>query len=204
MVDWASLITAGAPVAGVDEAGRGPLAGAVFAAAVILDPADPITGLADSKKLSAARRDALFDQIRARAMAWSIATASVAEIDELNILHASLLAMRRAVDALTVPPVHVLVDGNRCPSWRHASTALVKGDALAAPISAASVLAKVARDRAMVELDRVHPGYGFAVHKGYPTPAHIDALTRLGPCAAHRLSFAPVRLAQAQCRFSFD
>ena len=204
MADWRALIESGAPVAGVDEAGRGPLAGAVFAAAVILDPRHPLEGLDDSKKLTAPRREALAHEIRARAVAWSVAQASVEEIDQFNILQASLLAMRRAVAALASRPALVLVDGNRCPQWEHASVAIVGGDAIAPPIMAASVLAKVARDASMVRLEQEFPGYGFAVHKGYPTAAHVAALQRLGPCAAHRHSFAPVRLAAAQCRLIFE
>ena len=198
MDDWRALIASGAPIAGVDEAGRGPLAGDVVAAAVILAPGDPIEGLDDSKKLTAARREQLACAIRARALAWSVNRATVAEIDRMNILQASLLAMCRAVDALAVRPVHVVVDGNRCPRWEHASTAIVQGDARVASIMAASILAKVARDTQMLALDAQHPGYGFAAHKGYATPGHLAALERLGPCAAHRLSFAPVRAAAAQ------
>jgi ribonuclease HII len=204
MRDRRVLLATSGPVAGVDEAGRGPLAGEVVAAAVILDPSAPIEGLDDSKKLSAARREALSGLVRARALAWSVARASVEEIDRLNILNASLLAMRRAVDALGLRPAHVLVDGNRCPDWRYAATAVVGGDARVPAISAASVLAKVERDRAMCVLEREYPGYGFALHKGYPTPAHLEALARLGPCPAHRRSFAPVRLAEAQCRLAFE
>ncbi|MBN2885201.1 MAG: ribonuclease HII [Chromatiaceae bacterium] len=180
-------------IAGVDEAGRGPLAGPVSAAAVILDPARPIAGLDDSKKLSPRRREALVGAIEERALAWSIAWATVEEIDRLNILQASLLAMQRAVAALDPAPGHVLVDGNRCPAFQCTAEAVVGGDASVASIAAASILAKVARDRLMCELDRDHPGYGLAVHKGYPTRAHLEALARLGPCAVHRRSFAPVR-----------
>ncbi|MDX9766136.1 MAG: ribonuclease HII [Ectothiorhodospiraceae bacterium] len=181
--------------AGVDEVGRGPLAGPVTAAAVILDPERPIEGLADSKLLSAARREVLYEVIRERALCFAIASCEVAEIDRLNILHASLEAMRRAVLALAVDPVEVLVDGNRCPQLPYPSRAIVKGDRRVAAISAASILAKVQRDRWMSELDRHHPGYGFAIHKGYPTPEHLEALDRLGPCPQHRTSFAPVRRA---------
>jgi ribonuclease HII len=180
-------------VAGVDEAGRGPLAGPVTAAAVILDPARPILGLDDSKRLTPARRAALEEEIQLRAIAWAVAWADVAEIDALNILNAALLAMRRAVTALSVSPQEVLVDGNRCPDFGCPARAIVRGDALVPAISAASILAKEARDRELVRLDVLHPGYGLAVHKGYPTAAHIGALRRLGPSTIHRRSFAPVR-----------
>nr|WP_040731026.1 ribonuclease HII [Thiocapsa marina] len=179
--------------AGVDEAGRGPLAGPVSAAAVILDPARPIVGLDDSKKLTPARRDALDLEIREHALAWSVAWASAEEIDRINILQASMLAMQRAVAALQVRPTRVLVDGNRCPDVGCEVEAIVGGDGLVLSIGAASILAKVARDRLMCELDLAFPGYGFAGHKGYPTRAHIEALRRLGPCAEHRRSFGPVR-----------
>jgi len=179
---------------GVDEAGRGPLAGAVYAAAVILGDDHGIAGLADSKALTAAKREQLSAQIKMHAKAWAIASASVSEIDELNILHATMLAMRRAVAALQIAPTEALIDGNRCPPMLPCpSRAIVKGDATVAEISAASILAKVARDDELQRLDLEYPGYGFAVHKGYPTPQHIEALQRLGPCAAHRLSFGPVR-----------
>jgi len=180
-------------VAGVDEVGRGPLAGPVAAAAVILDPSSPIDGLADSKRLSPRRRQAVADLIRERAKAWALGRAEVEEIDRLNILHASLLAMRRAVEALPVVPAKVLVDGNRCPVLACPSEAVVRGDARVACISAASILAKVARDAEMVELDRSYPGYGLAIHKGYPTALHLEALSRLGPSPIHRRSFGPVR-----------
>ena len=183
-------------VAGVDVAGRGPLAGPVVAAAVILDELVPIAGLADSKTLSARRREALFDQIRARALCCCIASASVEEIDRLNILQATLLAMRRAVEGLRLRPLSVVVDGNRVPTLTMPVSALVGGDAKMAAISAASILAKVQRDRWCLDLDAAYPDYGFATHKGYPTPAHLAALQRLGPCAAHRTSFAPVKAAQ--------
>jgi len=173
--------------------GRGPLAGAVVAAAVILDPNNPIEGLADSKKLTAKRRDALFPLIQERALAWCIARASEAEIDQLNILHASLLAMRRAVLGLQLPPERVLVDGNRCPELPYPSEAIIKGDSLVPAISAASILAKVVRDNEMVAFDKTYPGYGFASHKGYPTAQHMQALKTLGPTPIHRRSFAPVR-----------
>ncbi len=178
--------------AGVDEAGRGPLAGPVVAAAVILDPLRPIIGLNDSKKLSERRREALFDEICAKAMAWSIARASVLEIDQLNILQASLLAMQRAVEALPVQPDLVKVDGNRTPRWSYRSEAIVGGDARVASIAAASILAKVQRDRDMLDLDREYPQYGFAQHKGYPTKAHLQALQQHGVMDAYRRSFRPV------------
>jgi len=184
-------------VAGVDEAGRGPLAGPVVAAAVILDELVPIRGLADSKTLSARRREVLFDQIRAQALCCCIASASVEEIDHLNILQATLLAMRRAVEGLRLRPLSVVVDGNRVPTLTMPVSALVRGDSKMAAISAASILAKVQRDRWCDDLHTAFPDYGFAAHKGYPTPAHLAALQRLGPCAAHRRSFAPVRAAQA-------
>lgn len=179
-------------IAGVDEAGRGPLAGPVCAAAVILDPACPITGIGDSKKLSPARRERLDPLIREQALAWSVAWASAEEIDRLNILQATLLAMRRAVESLRIRPYKVLIDGNRCPELDIAAEAIVGGDGSVLAIGAASILAKVARDRFMLELDAECPGYGFAKHKGYPTREHLDALERLGPCRWHRLSFAPL------------
>lgn len=187
---------------GVDEAGRGPLAGAVFVAAVILDPAHPIAGLADSKKLSEARRDALAIEIRQHALAWSIATASVAEIDQINILQASLLAMSRAVAGLSVRPDKVEVDGNRVPTLTIAVPveAIVKGDAKVAAISAASILAKTARDAELVALDAEWPCYGFAQHKGYPTAAHLAALAQFGASPVHRQSFGPVKRLLAQGR----
>jgi len=178
---------------GVDEAGRGPLAGPVCAAAVILDPDRPIAGLADSKKLGARRREELADLIRSRSAAWSVAWASVEEIDALNILQASLLAMRRAVDGLGRRPDLALVDGNRCPALDIPARAIVGGDASEPAISAASILAKVSRDALMLELDRRWPRYGFARHKGYPTAAHVEALRVHGVTAMHRRSFAPVR-----------
>ncbi len=182
-------------LAGVDEAGRGPLAGPVVAAAVILDDLHPIRGLADSKTLSPRRREALFDEIRARALCCCIASASAQEIDQFNILQATLLAMRRAVEGLRLLPHRVVVDGNRVPVLRMPVAAVVKGDAQLAAISAASILAKVHRDRLCLELDGRFPGYGFAGHKGYPTAEHLAALQRQGPCAEHRHSFAPVRAA---------
>jgi ribonuclease HII len=179
-------------IAGVDEAGRGPLAGPVVAAAVILDPARPIAGLADSKKLSAARREQLAGEIRDKALAWGLGRAEVAEIDRINILQASLLAMRRAVENLSIRPERALVDGNRCPLLACPCQAIVKGDATVPAISAASILAKVARDAELCELHDRYPHYGFAQHKGYPTAAHREALRRHGPCPEHRRSFAPV------------
>lgn len=182
-------------VAGVDEAGRGPLAGPVVAAAVILDELQPIRGLADSKVLTAARRERLFDEIHAKALCVCIAQASVEEIDALNILQATLLAMQRAVQGLRLLPKQVLVDGNQVPLLAVPVQAIVKGDAKVAAIAAASILAKVQRDRLCEALHAQHPQYGFDGHKGYPTPAHLAALQRHGPCIAHRRSFAPVRLA---------
>jgi len=179
-------------IAGVDEAGRGPLAGPVCAAAVILDPARPIAGIDDSKKLSPARRERLDVLIREQALAWSVAWAGVEEIDRLNILQATLLAMRRAVESLAIRPERVLIDGNRCPELDIAAESIVGGDGSVPAIGAASILAKVARDRLMLELDAECSGYGFARHKGYPTRAHLDAIERLGPCRWHRLSFAPL------------
>jgi len=180
-------------ICGVDEAGRGPLAGPVYAAAVILDEAYPIEGLADSKKLSEKRRDALALEIKQHATAWAIAEASVEEIDVLNILRASLLAMKRAVQALAVQPQEVWVDGLHCPDTGLPSRAIVKGDSTVAAISAASILAKTARDRVMLSLHEQHPQYGFAVHKGYPTAAHLAALRAHGVSSVHRRSFRPVR-----------
>jgi ribonuclease HII len=180
-------------VCGVDEVGRGPLAGPVVAAAVILDPARPIDGLADSKKLSERRRETLFGEICGSALAWSLGRAEVAEIDEINILQASLLAMQRAVAALPVAPQCALVDGNRLPQLPCAARAIIGGDASEPCISAASIIAKVARDREMVALDAEYPGYGLARHKGYPTKVHLEALQVLGVSAIHRRSFAPVR-----------
>jgi len=180
-------------IAGIDEAGRGPLAGPVTAAAVILDPARPILGLDDSKRLSAASRAGLESEIQKFALAWSVASASPAEIDALNILQATLLAMQRAVLGLGFPPDLALVDGNRCPRLSCPVEAIVGGDGKVAAISAASILAKVARDREMQRLDARHPGYGLALHKGYPTPDHLAALRALGPSPIHRRSFRPVR-----------
>ncbi|MEQ4530909.1 MAG: ribonuclease HII [Mixta sp.] len=180
-------------IAGVDEVGRGPLVGAVVTAAVILDPARPIKGLADSKKLSEKRRLTLFDEIREKALAWSLGRAEPEEIDQLNILHATMLAMQRAVAGLAIAPDYVLIDGNRCPALPMPSMAVVKGDSLVAEISAASIIAKVTRDREMAELDAVFPQYGFAQHKGYPTAQHLAMLTEHGATPHHRRSFAPVR-----------
>ena len=180
-------------IAGVDEAGRGPLAGAVIAAAVILDPAYPIEGVTDSKKLTAKKRDILELEIKAHAIAWAIGRAEVEEIDEINILQASLLAMSRAVAGLSVKPAHVQVDGNQCPSIDCSVEAIVKGDALIPAIGAASILAKVARDRELILLDEQFPEYGFAKHKGYPTKAHFAALEEHGVSPVHRRSFGPVR-----------
>lgn len=179
-------------IAGVDEAGRGPLAGPVFAAAVILHPKRAIAGLTDSKQLSATQRERLFSEIRARAMAWSVAKASVQEIDAMNILQASLLAMQRALLRLRMVPSLVLIDGNQCPVLSAPAKAIVRGDELEPAISAASIVAKVLRDRLMQRLDQYYPQYGFAKHKGYATPQHLSALQAHGPCRAHRRSFAPV------------
>lgn len=179
-------------VAGVDEAGRGPLAGPVVAAAVILNPNYPIAGLADSKKLSEAQRESLFLQIRRHALAWSAAQATVSEIDHINILQATLVAMQRAVAGLKTAPTLILVDGNRCPQFACPSQAIVKGDESEPAISAASIVAKVLRDRLMRLLDKRFPGYGFAAHKGYGTALHMRALREQGPCQIHRSSFAPV------------
>lgn len=180
-------------VAGVDEAGRGPLAGPVVAAAVILDDLRPIPGLNDSKQLTARTRERLFDEIRAHALCCSIAEASVEEIDSLNILQATLLAMRRAVEGLRLRPAKVLVDGNRLPTLKVPSEAIVRGDATVQSISAASILAKVHRDRLCVQLHEQHPAYGFHDHKGYATAVHLAALRKHGACPQHRRSFAPVR-----------
>jgi ribonuclease HII len=182
-------------ICGVDEAGRGPLIGSVFTAAVILDPARPIAGLADSKKLSEARRAALALEIKEKALAWHIAHASAAEIDQLNIFQATMLAMVRAVDGLAIPPGKVLIDGNKIPkTLTLPAEAIVKGDAKVQEISAASILAKTARDAEMIALDALHPQYGFARHKGYPTAEHMKALAQHGALAEHRRSFGPVRL----------
>ena len=183
----------GRRVCGADEAGRGPLAGPVVAAAVILDAARPIRGLRDSKQLTPARREELALQIRGRATAWAVASASVQEIDRLNILQASLLAMRRAIEALEPAAEFALIDGNQLPRLAIEAQAVIGGDKCEPVISAASILAKQHRDGLMVDLDRLFPGYGFAEHAGYPTPRHLERLRALGPCAAHRRSFAPVR-----------
>ena len=183
----------GRPVAGVDEAGRGPLAGPVVAAAVILDDLRPITGLADSKILSAGQREMLSVQIQSQAAAWALGFATVEEIDRLNILQATLLAMQRAVHGLSVQPVVALVDGNQPPALACAVRTVIRGDALIPAIAAASILAKVARDNHMLELDIQFPGYGLARHKGYPTAMHLDALKRMGVSVVHRRSFAPVK-----------
>lgn len=180
-------------MAGVDEAGRGPLAGPVVAAAVILDELQPVRGLADSKVLTALKRERLNDEIRAKALCCSVGVATVEEIDELNILQATMLAMRRAVDGLRLLPARVMVDGNRIPVLKVPAVAVVGGDALVQAISAASIVAKVHRDRLCLDLDRDHPQYGFATHKGYGTPEHLEALRRHGACVQHRRSFAPVR-----------
>jgi ribonuclease HII len=184
-------------ICGVDEAGRGPLAGPVVAAAVILDPAHPIAGLDDSKALSAKKREALFEQIHRHALAFCIASASVEEIDTLNILQATMLAMQRAVAGLTPQPALAQIDGNRCPPLAMTAQAIVGGDALVPSISAASILAKVTRDRMLLALHQIHPEYGFDVHAGYGTARHMQALAQHGPCAQHRRSFAPVREACA-------
>ncbi|MGI9221759.1 MAG: ribonuclease HII [Woeseiaceae bacterium] len=189
------------PVAGVDEAGRGPLAGPVVAAAVILDPEQSVGGLADSKKLSALRREQLAGDIEKKALAWSVAWADRAEIDALNILSATMLAMRRAIIGLRIRPANVLVDGNRLPNlkfddWCVRGEAIIGGDDKVAAISAASILAKTTRDRIMEDMDQLYPDYGFARHKGYGTEIHRQHLQQFGPCEQHRRSFAPVRLAQ--------
>ncbi|QLB19471.1 ribonuclease HII [Mannheimia granulomatis] len=180
-------------IAGVDEVGRGPLVGAVVTAAVILDPNNPIEGLADSKKLSEKKRIALAEEIKAKALSWSLGRAEPTEIDTLNILHATMLAMQRAVAGLHIQPDFVLVDGNRIPKLVMPAQAVVKGDSLVAEISAASILAKVARDQEMAQLDQLHPEYGFAQHKGYPTKLHFEKLVEFGATPYHRKSFAPVR-----------
>jgi ribonuclease HII len=186
-------------IAGVDEAGRGPLAGPVVAAAVILDPERRLRGLRDSKQLTAASRDLLAVEIRSNAVAWAVAASEVAEIDELNILQATLLAMRRAVEALAVRPDVVWIDGLHCPPLAYPSRPIVNGDRDIAPIAAASILAKTARDAFLLELDRSYPAYGFARHKGYCTPEHLAALAAHGPCPAHRRYFA--RVSQLELEF---
>lgn len=184
-------------IAGVDEVGRGPLVGDVVTAAVILNPLKPIEGLTDSKKLSEKQREKLFEIIKENALSWSIGRAVPSEIDDINILQATMLAMKRAVESLHIQPDFVRVDGNRCPKWPYKSEAIVKGDLTHAEISAASILAKVTRDREMVELDSLHPEYGFAKHKGYPTKQHMSALEQHGPIKQHRFSFKPVQIAAA-------
>ncbi|AGS60867.1 ribonuclease HII [Proteus mirabilis] len=182
-------------IAGVDEVGRGPLVGAVVTAAVILDPANPIQGLMDSKKLTEKKRNALYDEIKEKALCWAIGRAEPEEIDKLNILWATMKAMERAVAGLSIMPDMVLVDGNRCPNLPMASQAVIKGDSLVQEISAASILAKVTRDREMEQLDKLYPDYGFAKHKGYPTAFHMEKLASLGATPYHRKSFAPVKRA---------
>jgi len=180
-------------IAGVDEVGRGPLAGAVLAAAVILDPQQTIVGLNDSKKLSEKKRQQLALEIKQKALSWCIARAEIDEIDDINILQASLLAMKRAVEGLAIQPDHVQIDGNRCPDMDYSMEAIIKGDGLIAAISAASIIAKVARDKEMCGWDKVYPEYGFAAHKGYPTKRHREALLKYGVTPIHRRSFAPVK-----------
>ena len=180
-------------IAGVDEVGRGPLVGAVVAAAVILDPNNPIEGLADSKKLSEKKRNTLSVEIKEKSLAWAFGRAEAEEIDEINILQASLLAMKRAVEALSIRPDHVQIDGNRCPEMDYSMEAIIKGDSKIAAISAASIIAKVARDHEMKALDKQYPEYGFAAHKGYPTKQHREALRVHGAISEHRVSFKPVR-----------
>lgn len=180
-------------IAGVDEVGRGPLVGDVVTAAVILDPNNPIIGLTDSKKLSDKKREQLFIEIQEKALSYSIGRATPEEIDHLNILHATMLAMQRAVAGLTIQPEFVFIDGNRCPELNMPSEAIVKGDLRVAEISAASILAKVTRDREMIELDKKHPQYGFAKHKGYPTKAHFEAIEKFGVIEEYRKSFKPVK-----------
>ena len=191
--EYPEVVIPGGRVAGVDEAGRGPLAGPVVAGAVILDPDNPVVGLRDSKRLTAARREALYDEIRDKALAWAVGRAEVEEIDRINILQASLLAMQRAVAALQPAAEYALIDGNRCPELPCPAQAIVKGDSRVAAISAASIMAKVTRDREMIELDTRYPGYGLAQHKGYPSKSHMEALQRLGVLPVHRRSYAPVR-----------
>jgi len=185
----------GSLLAGVDEVGRGPLIGAVVTAAVILDPARPIPGLADSKKLTEKKRLRLYDDILENAAAWSLGRCEASEIDELNIYQATMLAMKRAVEGLSIAPEYVLVDGNRCPKWQWPSDPVIKGDSRVEAISAASILAKVTRDREMEALDVRFPGFGLSQHKGYPTPVHLEALNRLGVTPEHRRSFRPVKMA---------
>ena len=202
-LDFSLVAQAHELVAGVDEVGRGPLCGAVVTAAVILDPNRPILGLNDSKKLTEARREKLYDEICEKALSWHIARAEVEEIDELNILHATMLAMQRAVEGLHIAPKLAMIDGNRCPKLSMPSEAVVKGDSKVPAIAAASILAKVSRDREMAAFELIYPGYGIGGHKGYPTPVHLEALARLGPTPIHRRSFAPVRQAY-ELRESFS
>ncbi len=185
-------------IAGVDEVGRGPLVGDVVTAAVILDPNHPIEGLTDSKKLSEKKREFLFGEIKQKSLAWAIGRATPREIDQINILHATMLAMTRAVEGLLIQPTFVRVDGNRIPPWQYASEAVIKGDLLHAEISAASILAKVTRDHQMRQLHEEYPQYGFADHKGYPTKKHFEALSSFGPISEHRFSFKPVQNAANQ------
>jgi ribonuclease HII len=180
-------------IAGIDEVGRGPLVGAVVAAAVILDPANPIKGLADSKKLSEKKREILAQEIKQKALSWGVGRAEAKEIDQVNILQATFLAMQRAVEQLSVKPDHLQIDGNRCPDLDYSMEAIVKGDSKIAAISAASILAKVTRDAEMIALDKRYPEYGFAAHKGYPTKRHREALIKYGTISEHRTSFKPVR-----------
>ena len=194
-LDFSLVAQAHELVAGVDEVGRGPLCGAVVTAAVILDPNRPILGLNDSKKLTEARREKLYDALCEKALSWHIARAEVEEIDALNILHATMLAMQRAVEGLHITPKMAMIDGNRCPKLTMPSEAVVKGDSKVPAIAAASILAKVSRDREMAAFELIYPGYGIGGHKGYPTPVHLEALARLGPTPIHRRSFAPVRQA---------
>ncbi len=197
MIDFMLNYT-GDLLAGVDEVGRGPLAGDVVTAAVILDPKNPIEGLADSKKLSEKKREQLFNVIQEKALSFSIARCSVAEIDQWNILQASLIAMHRAVDFLHITPEYVAVDGNKLPKWHYPSEAVVKGDDKVQAIAAASILAKVTRDRELIAFDVEYPAYGFAKHKGYPTKVHMQAIETHGVCPIHRRSYAPVKKALAQ------
>ncbi len=187
------LVEQGLRYCGVDEAGAGPLCGDVVAAAVVLDPARPIEGLNDSKKLTEKRREALYDEILAKAADFAIARSTVEEIDDINILNARMLAMTRAVEGLGDKPDHALIDGNKLPELDMDATAIIKGDSHVMAIAAASILAKVTRDREMLEMEEQYPGYGFAKHKGYGTKAHLEALQALGPCAIHRRSYAPVK-----------
>ncbi|NRB40553.1 MAG: ribonuclease HII [Pseudomonadales bacterium] len=193
LLDDIELAYRGDLLAGVDEVGRGPLAGDVVTAAVILDPENPIQGLMDSKKLTEKKREKLFIEIQEKALSWAVARCNLEEIDRLNILHASLHAMHKAVDALNITPEYVAVDGNKLPNWSYPSEAVVKGDDRVAAIAAASILAKVTRDRELVALDEVYPGFGLAKHKGYPTKQHMQALEMFGVTPIHRRSYAPVK-----------